>query len=311
MDAGDRTEVVVGFDGSGVAASAVVWAAAEAARRGAPLRLVTAAGYPAVAPQASRDLPWACTPLSGAVAEVAHSGAALVHARQPRVPVGVVTATGSAASALVEASSTAALVVVGSRGGRRSGAALGSVAASVSAHSACPVVVVRGAQDAADEVRPVVAGVDGSAGAAAALAFAADHAATAGAPLEVLAAWRAPAGNARDEHRGAAPSGAPELAAHRAAQQAVVAALAEVAATHPEVRADGRIVDDSAACALSAASRDAGLVVVGSHGAGATSELLLGSVSRSVLHTAACPVAVVHLGAVRPTRRPQVAGLRR
>lgn len=45
--------------------------------------------------------------------------------------------------------------------------------------------------------------------------------------------------------------------------------------------------------ALTDASTRADLLVVGSHGHGATGALLLGSVSRGVLHHARCPVAVV------------------
>nr|BFE79293.1 hypothetical protein GCM10020093_018940 [Planobispora longispora] len=47
---------------------------------------------------------------------------------------------------------------------------------------------------------------------------------------------------------------------------------------------------------LSDASRQADLVVVGSHGRGGFSSAVLGSVSHGVLHRAHCPVAVVRPG---------------
>ncbi|MEV0354150.1 universal stress protein, partial [Nonomuraea sp. NPDC050680] len=50
---------------------------------------------------------------------------------------------------------------------------------------------------------------------------------------------------------------------------------------------------------LADASARADLLVVGSHGHGTVGALLLGSVSRGVLHHTRCPVAVVHAKARR------------
>jgi len=51
--------------------------------------------------------------------------------------------------------------------------------------------------------------------------------------------------------------------------------------------------DISPAKGLADLSRDAQLVVVGSHGRGKLAEAILGSVSQSVIHHAECPVLVV------------------
>jgi nucleotide-binding universal stress UspA family protein len=70
----------------------------------------------------------------------------------------------------------------------------------------------------------------------------------------------------------------------------------------PEVRTE--VLYSHVADALVDASKDARMIVVGSHGTGALGRLLLGSVSGGVLRHAHCPVAVIHAddtSAVDPT----------
>ena len=82
----------------------------------------------------------------------------------------------------------AQLLVLGDRGlGEVAGLVLGSVAVSLAARGACPVVVVRGERAGADG--PVVVGVDGSPVSEAALAFAFDAAAARGVDLVAVHAW--------------------------------------------------------------------------------------------------------------------------
>lgn len=61
----------------------------------------------------------------------------------------------------------------------------------------------------------------------------------------------------------------------------------------PDLAIDTRLLTGPAAVAVTDCGKDAGLLVVGSHGAGAFTAMVLGSVSRFAAIHAACPVVVV------------------
>ncbi|MEV4695757.1 universal stress protein, partial [Micromonospora echinospora] len=69
--------------------------------------------------------------------------------------------------------------------------------------------------------------------------------------------------------------------------------VAGIAERWPDVPITREAVHARPVAALTEASRDAQLVVVGRQGRGELSGLLLGSVSQGILHRSACPVAVV------------------
>ena len=144
-DADDGTpRLVVGIDGSTAARQALRWAIAEARFRGAVLDVVHAwhppylGGHPYAVPAPDPDL------YEGAARQVLHDAVAAEDTRGLAQPVEeILTLAGSAASALVEASKGADLVVVGSRGlGGFGELLLGSVSHQVAHHASCPVVIV-------------------------------------------------------------------------------------------------------------------------------------------------------------------------
>jgi nucleotide-binding universal stress UspA family protein len=213
-----------------------------------------------------------------------------VSGQYPSLSVQRVLTAGVPAGALVEESRTVGLVVLGARGrGGFTDLLTGSVATQVTAHAHCPVVVVR--HDAQPE-GPVLVGVDGSAHSTAALGFAFDHAAAHGRPLVALYAWRAlPPGNLGPVtvwHYD--PDQAAQEAARLLAEQ-----LAGWADKYPDLPVAQRaVLSFNPAETLIDASASASLVVVGCRGRGGFAGLLLGSVSRTLVHHAHAPLAVVH-----------------
>ncbi|QJY48899.1 universal stress protein [Pseudonocardia broussonetiae] len=278
--------VVVGVDGSGAARCAVGWAAAEASRRGAPLRLVTAfawasdhvVGHPGLG-ERYRDEMEAVARRDLAAAEGSAAAA--------DVPVSTELRVGFPIGTLADEARHAQLLVVGSRGrGGVAGLLLGSVSAALAGHAACPVVVVR--EEALGAAGgPVLVGVDGSPDSEAATAFAFEAAAARGVPLVAVHSWTDLAFD---------PVAAP-LMDWDAVEQSERAVLAERLAgwreKFPEVVVEREVVRDLPTHALVERSAAAQLLVVGSRGRGGAASLLLGSVSHGVLHRGRCPVAVV------------------
>jgi nucleotide-binding universal stress UspA family protein len=271
--------VVVGYNGTQHSRDALLWAAAEADRRAAPLLVLFAANYPGMA----------VDPLEpGALeadAEVTARGVNEALEACPELHVVGATEVTSPTQALAEASAHAALLVIGTRGyGSVVGALLGSVAFAVAARARCPLVVMKGEpmQRPVGPGHRVVVGTDGSGPSAAAVAFAADHAATHSAALEVVACT--------GEH----PLADVDPRALRAAAEGIARSTADhLHDTHPALVVTTRVEDAAAEHTLVDTSADAGLVAVGTRGRGAFRSMLLGSVSHAVIHGAQCPVAVV------------------
>lgn len=145
--------VVVGVDGSTDAAAALEYAATDAARRGATLRVVAVLTMPEYwtvplgfippsAPVPSGD------ELAAAAKEMAQNAVDALSAARPDlvgpIEIEVVGACGHPVTELVERSRGADLLVLGHRGrGGMASAVLGSVGLSCVLHARCPVTIVR------------------------------------------------------------------------------------------------------------------------------------------------------------------------
>ncbi|HET7013432.1 MAG TPA: universal stress protein [Streptosporangiaceae bacterium] len=80
--------------------------------------------------------------------------------------------------------------------------------------------------------------------------------------------------------------------AREAVDEAVAKSLGELGADRPD-NVTVEVLSGYPARLLTAASKEADLVVLGSHGASGFSTFLLGSVSNQVAHHASCPVVIV------------------
>lgn len=134
----------------------------------------------------------------------------------------------------------------------------------------------------------IVVGIDGSEGAATALAWAVEEAARRGATVEAVHAWSVPF---VEPYPYAASAFEPEVfeaAARTVLDEAVAGVDNDAGVPIEKVPRCG-----TPALVLIDAAKGAELLVVGSRGRGGFSGLLLGSVSQQVSHHASCPVVIV------------------
>ncbi|MET8765632.1 universal stress protein [Streptomyces sp. NPDC004658] len=282
--------IVVGVDGSAPSLRAAEWAADDAAVRGAPLRLVYASLWERYEGAAlAQDLG---KPSEEVMAEdVIEAAERRARRRQPGRKVTTDILPEEAAYALIRESRSALAVVLGCRGrGAVAEALLGSVSLAVAAHAHCPVIVLRGSHD--NQVRRgddgrIVLGVGEEPADSVAVRFATEEAVLRGVPLEAVRAWRRPLHEPRPHPLIVGEPG------HL--QEARAAGLLEEAlgAVPAGLDVRRRTIEGFARDALLAASRGAGLLVVGARRRQGHFGLQLGRVAHGVLHHAACPVAVV------------------
>jgi len=256
--------IVAGTDGSEESLRAVDWAAREAALRGLPLRIVSAADAP------PRMIPHRHGSGPDTVADTLRKdreralNVATERARTaaPELQVNVDDLPRAPAYALTEAGSDASMLVVGARGvGAFTALILGSVSQYVSAHATCPVVVVREETTAA--TRQVGVGIGDPARSAAALAFAFEEASLRKASLIAVHAWDIPYDQIGAAAWALATPGRPAVEEQSANQLESV--LADWQGRYPDVQVTHDFIHAHPGRALVGLSARADLVVLGRH----------------------------------------------
>ncbi|MCM6775374.1 universal stress protein [Nocardia sp. CDC159] len=283
--------IVAAVDGSAVSCHAAGWAAAEAVLRGWRLELVTSVyvptGWGPGAVLVDGEMDWLRQDGERILAEAVR----IVRLAVPEVPEITTTVTFEPIiSDLIARSKRAHMVVVGSRGqGALRRGLLGSVSTAVTRHAYCPVAVIHSwsAVDPVSAEKPVLVGVDGSENSVPALELAFEEAARRGVGVTALHAWS-------DVGIGMeVPMMGWDDTIREQEQTALAESLAGYAERYPEVPVRRILVQDRPVRALVDESDNAQLVVVGSHGRGGFTGMLLGSTSNAVLHSVETPLVIV------------------
>jgi nucleotide-binding universal stress UspA family protein len=285
--------VVVGVDGSEESLRAVEWAALEAQRHRAPLRIVSAPALPPRMRARAQYPETAAARLQDDSRRVFDEAVTRSRELAPRQLIGVDLLAGPPALAVTQSGGGALMLVGGARGsGGFAAMTLGSVSRYAAMQARCPVVVVR--EETTAVHREVVVGIRDLDDTAAALAYAFDEAALRGATLVAVHSWnwsRYAPGHHGGGVDAAGQSGDAEHIAHEAELN-----LTEVLATwrdkYPGVTVWHDVVHDHPAHVLASYCARADLVVIGRHDE-TGSHPAIGGIQHALLNHARGPVAIV------------------
>ncbi|MEY8017618.1 universal stress protein [Mycobacterium servetii] len=286
----NRYGILAGVDGSPASNAAVCWAAREAALRHVPLTVVHMVNaavpmYPQF-PLSSGVSAWE----EGEGRRVLEQAVKIAEDAVPtdrKVAVSSELRCSPPVPTLVDMSEDAELLVVGSHGrGTVARALLGSVSSNVVRSAHCPVAVVRDEDPLMPHPAqaPVLVGVDGSPASELAVTIAFDEASRRGVDLQALHAWS-------DVQVYELP-GMDWATVKEEAELSLAERLAGWQECYPDVTVHRLVECDRPARQLIEKAEGAQLVVVGSHGRGGLTGMLLGSVSNAVLHSVRMPVIV-------------------
>lgn len=281
--------IIVGVDGSPASELAVDWAARDAHLRGIPLTLVHV--LPTIDAAMWLDVPvteeWLQARDRRSDEILTDATRIANRATNDEVMVATLAVSGNTAATLTDLSKDATMVVVGCRGlGAITGRLLGSVSTGLVHHGHCPIAVFHDEEHATG---PVVVGIDGSPASESAVAIAFDEASRRGVPLVAVHTYS-------DAVADDGFAYANWTMVVEQAEESLAERLAGWQERYPDVTVRRVVARDWPTKQLLDQSKDAQLLVVGSHGRGGFAGLLLGSVSSAVAHAARVPVIIARSG---------------
>ncbi|GAA2071981.1 universal stress protein [Microbacterium hatanonis] len=266
--------IVLGYDGSTAADSALDWVAERISTRPAGVVLVVVANmFNAERPVISR---------------FAHEASERLRAMVPDAAVDIDIVDGRMPGTLSQSAQGADLLVVGMHTNTRSRSLLaGAVPLRLTALASVPVVLVPAGW--APRMAPVTVGLAADGSSDAAVRFAAVEALEQGQPLRIAHSWlmdsplpSGPAGGARAAREA--------RVRHRAILDGAVMAMTQ---EHPGLAIESTLVRDNPAAALTSQASRSSLVVIGTHRRGLLSGWLLGSVAWDLVGELRDPICVV------------------
>lgn len=274
--------IVVGFDGYADATLAVQWAAEQAALEGRSLVVITAV-RPNFGMASSDGTGFATSypveDLLDHARVVADEGAELARRHRPTITADGHAVLGDPRQVLSDASTSAHLLVLGSRGRGIVRSKLGSVSAYVSKRATCPVVVCRPGTELKVK-HGVLVGADGTSESLPVIEFAFQQAALRSQPLTVVHCY--------DRGHPDSADGPPEEA-----ELVLAESVAGFRERYPEVYVQLAAVPGHADERLAEIADRHDLVVLGRRPLGATGPHLAAHAATSVLERSHTPVAVV------------------